>query len=526
MTTNTSTIEINNNATETSTVNGLNAHQKGGEPGTGSNSIPKENSGENGGTPEQTPKEAKKKKRTRASLTISSLNMKGRGSTAPLHRNNKWNSIHHFIKERRIAILAVQETHTDDNLAEQLSVMYGRRLAIFNSASDNPTASAGVALIVNKDLVNADHATATEIIPGRVILLEIPWHQTLTLKILNVYAPNAPKENTNFWAELNVTWTSTNLPNPDILLGDFNMVEDAMDRMPQRPDEFQTTEALGRLTRRFGLHDGWRKTNPDELNFSFPVFQRSSRSRLGRIYASNKLVKLADNWLIETSQINTDHKMVSAQFTDRKAPFIGPGRWAMPLELLNDDEFMGKAKGMVVELKKATCDSIRIRTASLNPQTLFTNFKNKLVEAARVRMKTKIPKVKKALEALKKDLEELRAKPDAITAEDIQRNMRLIEERIAHLEKMSNQSRRLATTARNRLEGETISKYWTAIKIGRTPRDLVYSLAIPDTFPKTFERRSNRMANIRKIHPSSRELCSTKQDYPLLYYAIWGPPPL
>lgn len=68
---------------------------------------------------------------------------------------------------------------------------------------------------------------------------------------------------------------------------------------------------------------------------------------------------------------------------------------------------------------------------------------------------------------------------------------------------MSNQSRRLATTARYRLEGETVSKYWLSINLGKTPRDLVYALALPGPPPKTYERRSDKMANLTRDYHES-----------------------
>ena len=437
--------------------------------------------------------------------------MKGRGSTSPQHPNNKWNSLHHFIKERRLAILALQETHTDDNLVETLTRLYGRRLAIFASQSENPTATAGVAIVVNKDLVNTEGAKATEIIPGRAILLELPWHQTLTLRILNVYAPNSPQGNAKFWEEIAEIWDRGELPKPDICLGDFNMVEDPMDRMPHRRDDINQEEALASLMERFRLKDGWRETHPAEIDFSFPVFQRDSRSRIDRIYATRKLIRLAENWEIEISQINTDHKMVTARFTDREAPFVGPGRWALPIDLLHDREFLEQAEALITETKTAIRNAQRVRTADENPQAYFKRLKDDIVDKARERMKTKVPKVRKALEKLQKNLEELTKNPLIATSEDLQRTQRLIEQRIAHLQMMSNQSKRLSTLVRYRLDGETVSKYWTSIAMGRSPRDLIYTLQVPDAPRKIYVRRSDKMANLMKdYHDKQQEYTPPK----------------
>ena len=39
-------------------------------------------------------------KKTKASLTVASLNMRGYGCIDPLHSNNKWNILHQFIKDQ------------------------------------------------------------------------------------------------------------------------------------------------------------------------------------------------------------------------------------------------------------------------------------------------------------------------------------------------------------------------------------------------------------------------------------------
>lgn len=279
-----------------------------------------------------------------------------------------------------------------------------------------------------------------------------------------------------------------------------------MDRLPQRGDDHQPVQALQALTKRFNIKDGWRATNPNTLDFSFPALHKESRSRLDRIYTSKKITKLAEQWTIEASQINTDHKMVTAQITDLKAPFLGPGRWAMPLDIISDKEFMTKAIEKTTALKKAVRSSYAARTAIDNPQVHFGKYKEEILELARDRMKTKVPKVRRALEGLQADLEKMKENPDTNTTESLQTTMRLIEEKIAHLQRMSNQSRRLATTARYRLEGETVSRYWSAINLGRSPRDLIYSLSRPGVPPKTFERRSDRMANLaRDYHEQLQE---------------------
>jgi hypothetical protein len=57
----------------------------------------------------------------------------------------------------------------------------------------------------------------------------------------------------------------------------------------------------------------------------------------------------------------------------------------------------------------------------------------------------------------------------------------LIEERIAQLENHRYKKARTATAANNRLQGETISKYWSEVNKSKTPRDAIYALEKPNT---------------------------------------------
>ena len=106
-------------------------------------------------------------------------------------------------------------------------------MRIINSADpQNPTAGKGVAIVLNKHLIKWNVIATRMIIPGRAILLTLPLKNDLTVNILAIYAPNTPQENASFWASLTSTWEEANPPIPDIMLGDFNIVEEALDRSP------------------------------------------------------------------------------------------------------------------------------------------------------------------------------------------------------------------------------------------------------------------------------------------------------
>lgn len=131
------------------------------------------------------------------------------------------------------------------------------------------------------------------------------WKSGKPLKILNVYAPNvtpqSARESAEFFQKL--TDHFRNCPpsqKPDIILGDFNIVEDPIDRLPAAADNDEGVLAIDDLMRSLHLRDGWRSTYPDRKAWTF-VSQKApfSQSRLDRIYISVALANTAREWKIE-----------------------------------------------------------------------------------------------------------------------------------------------------------------------------------------------------------------------------------
>jgi hypothetical protein len=82
-------------------------------------------------------------------------------------RISKWSNVHSMMKTRRIGILALQETHLNTTQEQSMIELYGRRLVIANSSDpERATSSAGVAFVLNKDLVKVKSWNMWEVIPG------------------------------------------------------------------------------------------------------------------------------------------------------------------------------------------------------------------------------------------------------------------------------------------------------------------------------------------------------------------------
>ena len=79
-----------------------------------------------------------KKARLRANIHIASQNVNG--AAAPSEHMNykeKWKSISQVIHAEKIVVLAIQESHLDQDMAEQLGRSFKKNLRILNSAHPN-----------------------------------------------------------------------------------------------------------------------------------------------------------------------------------------------------------------------------------------------------------------------------------------------------------------------------------------------------------------------------------------------------
>lgn len=443
-------------------------------------------------------------KRTKATLQIASLNMNGKRSQNMAGPLNKWNAIHTLIRKQRIGIMALQETHLTLDDITQIEHLYGKTLQIFHSPHPTLPNRNGVAFVLNRERTVTGHAMQTTVlVPGRAILLEHPWHASLTLRILNVYAPNIPSENAEFWNSLNAAWDDLQLPNPDIICGDFNIVEDALDRLPCHVDPLHATAALRALCEHLRVYDGWRHENPDEKNFTFAQANGGSQSRIDRIYVSEALLKNSTQWNIDTTPVPTDHRLISFNAIDAKAPFLGTGRWTIPLFLLKDKELSLAFNDLGLKLENDISNSLTNRTPVNNPQTLFKTFKDQIIALCRTRARSAIPKIDMTIKKLKTQLKTSLNPPTDVPVDDILLNAGLVQERITQLETAKFLSSRTSSLAHYRIDGETINKYWSQINKSRSPRDYIPSLQVLASDPPVFVHRSDEMSNLARTYHSN-----------------------
>lgn len=403
------------------------------------------------------------------------------------------------MRDKRIAVLALQETHIDEARVATLTRIFGNSMEILFSADPvNSTGAKGVAIVINKRILKDCKPTVKQIVPGRAILVTIPWSEDRTLKILNVYAPNDAAENAAFWNEL----AGSRLGRIDLMLGDCNVVEDAADRIPQREDPDPPRAALAELRDELHLIDGWRLENPMDKGFTFLQESTLSQSRLDRIYARQAMLRDCSDWKLEDPGIPTDHRLVSVAVENYKAPFIGKGRWVMPAHLLTDAE-MKKTMKLLGQNLLARLRTRAARTDAENPQTAYADFKRELVSAARTRAKEKVPKIQKRMDRIRTDLHAvLNPEPDSREScySDQKRTEQaaVLQETLTKLEQKRFGWRRHEVEARHWAHSETMTKYWTRGNTTPEVTEVMYSMLQPEGPNRSYTNHSRTMARIAR----------------------------
>ncbi|KAF5365142.1 hypothetical protein D9757_012613 [Collybiopsis confluens] len=422
------------------------------------------------------------RKSTKASIKIAALNIRGHGVLNPAHNDNKWLHLRQLMSEKNINIMVVGEAHLDNQRRDEIERIHGKHLRIFFSKLNNTPNAAGVAIVLNKAKTNVENVKTHEVVAGRALLLETRWHNSEKISILGIYAPNTSmRENGEFWEKINNFFErNPRISRPHVMLGDFNMVEEPIDRLPMRNDATIAVDALDNLKTTLQLEDGWRETYPNTLKYTFMRSARDSikhHARLDRIYNRMDAREKLFEWKIETPGINTDHDLVSVQYTSESTPYTGRGRWVLPLHLLYDKhvkEFI-QEEGQRLEERLQLLATEDIWDGQCNAQTEWAEFQINLRGIARERSKIVVPRLTREINILEGRIDSISNDP-LLTEEERLLSTTVLKEQLSILEQRKHQSTRTITHARNMVYGETVSRYWSQQNKAKTPRQPIMRL--------------------------------------------------
>ncbi|KAI9069008.1 hypothetical protein FKP32DRAFT_1560573 [Trametes sanguinea] len=215
--------------------------------------------------------------------------------------------------------------------------------------------------------------------------------------ILCIYAPTSDglAERKLFFQNVKHFYDShPEVPRPHLMAGDFNDVEDMIDRllMSQAPDS--SIEDLDDLKLSLGLMitDGWHMTHHYKREYTFlrGSGQAATMSCLDRMYVPQGTSEFARCWRIDEPGVHTDHKLVSVELTTPSTSAIGKGRQVFPLHLLKNKSLAKQMKKRGLQVMD-DLESIQIhrRTDARNAQVLLYELKRDWLVMARDKEKAK-----------------------------------------------------------------------------------------------------------------------------------------
>ncbi|VDC01381.1 unnamed protein product [Peniophora sp. CBMAI 1063] len=282
------------------------------------------------------------------------------------------------------------------------------------------------------------------------------------------------------------------LPKPDYMAGDFNMVEDAFDRASGRSNSNAVVDALWDLNLRFGLQDAYRTIHPTAQDFTYHKFgTQDTWSRIDRGYLTLPLIPYVLKVIIEEAGIGSDHKMLVIEVECRKAPYIGKGRWSMPLRLLKDPKVI-KAIEELGHEALAEIDGIQERSDEHNPQLVIRDFKAKAKIAIRNHDKkmTQV-NINKTIDRLVETKEELVRSGRLDTA-----TLSEIDKKIRKGVQLKHNKHRTAVQATDFLRGGTPGRYMTSQNRPKAPKEIIVRLQkLPDMDEERARRHARRLEN-------------------------------
>jgi exonuclease III len=450
---------------------------------------------------------SKKGQRRRNNIKIGSLNINGlRTSIENNTEFMKWTEVNATMKREKIAILAVQETHLDEASTTEIHRAFGKRLVIHNSQlENNPRTSAGVAFVLNKELIKTDQVKTFELIKGRAVAIKLTWINNEEATLINVYAPNRRSDHEPFWEETRREWERRNLGKPDLILGDFNITEEPIDRIPAKHDNEAASRAIRGFRLAMGVQDQWRHAHPKAREFTYRAINHGKpiKSRLDRIYISREKAKYAFDWSIAPSTVPTDHWLVSVKYAPKGAPYIGNGRWTWPLRTLKDEKVIKEIVKEGMKLQEHL-DRLRqnpgSRDSIANPQSLWVRFKKEITGSVTKNSRTSHYRCLTKIKNLKKDRKETVERQDIEENLETQWHEAILANEIEHLEKLVSYNNREHVKAKISLHGERLGGTWSNMSKSRKPRDVIRQLRIPNMSPPRYEIRSDKMAEMAKNH--------------------------
>jgi ribonuclease HI/exonuclease III len=443
-------------------------------------------------------------------IRIATLNIRGRTDEK---KRSKYKDLTTIIRKNGIAILAIQETRLNEEEKSKLEKANPKIIIESNSEFTNKE---GVGFILNKDLVQNKKWKHTSIIKGRVSRLQINWNEEDGLDIINIYVPNETPKKIEFLIQLQEELAKLkDLDNPT-LMGDFNFVEEDIDRYPIRNDDNRILIEMNKLIKKYQWIDGWRIANPHDTDYTFSQKATGSKSRIDRIYTTRDHFVYTYDWGIMKNAGLSDHEIAHVDILKSGLPFIGNGIWRLSNEILEYQPFIKQAKATIKEadnkirkyknkIKDKTKEEIQdIRENDIltpSPQVIWSEVKNEFKALAKKHSKEKRIAKEKEKKSLQAKIRDKLVELNRALLEDKEKINKEHTELVQQLkEKERNEIHRLQEKAKARYaeQGEKCSKYWFQLNKKKHPPSTIF--AMQDHKGKITTRTSQMVKIASKYH--------------------------
>ena len=259
---------------------------------------------------------------------------------------------------------------------------------------------------------------------------------------MNIYAPTHRPDHPSFWRRILDEHSALNLPNPDFMLRDFNIMEDPIDRVLANPDNQAAVAALRELRLAWNLEDTWRHLHPRDCAYTYRATSNGQQimSRLDRIYIARHLRPLTFDWKLEPSLVPTDHWLVKVKYAPLDAPLIGKGRWTWPLHSLSNPHLLEAVSehGLKLQEDLAHLSTHNVERSTSNPQLLWNECKKDFSLIAKKHMRESYHKISTCIDLLEKDRKQLTRHPNFDTDNDLRTREAILANELDHLRKIKS----------------------------------------------------------------------------------------
>lgn len=284
----------------------------------------------------------------KTALKVATLNVRG------LAAKRRQYQLSRILLENDIDIIAVQETKVENQ--EQTERMISPFRARYNVCVCHAVGtSGGCALLIRNSLgVCEESVVVSE--DGRMIVCdfvfcEYPW------RIVCIYAPNRERERKMFFEDIE---TYLKCDRQLIVLGDFNCVCSAEDRVKKQPVRESSAVLLSAVVQDYHLSDVGSVLSCGSFP-QFTHFQNQSHARLDRAYVSHSLIQLCNSYEVKNVSFS-DHALVMfALGVKVTSPVFNWGLWKLNAKLLYDEGFVTEVKKLLLKVLEVDDEDVIVQ---------------------------------------------------------------------------------------------------------------------------------------------------------------------